>query len=84
MAHRLPDDFTADNTWGQGPARWERWPQHLPKAPMLVGGISALLVLLLGRKEEIYAKPERQDHCPPLRRHWIGGEPGYCPSVCRK
>src|SRR2546422_649823 len=35
-------------------------------------------------KEESYAKPECQDHYPSLRRHWTGGEPGYCTSVCRR
>jgi len=82
MAHRFPDDFAGDNTWGQWPARWERWLQHMPKAPMLVVVISALLVLLLWLATGIYTVgPGEQGMIrrfgkavavsgPGLRYHW--------------
>jgi modulator of FtsH protease HflK len=82
MAGRFPDDFAEDNTWGQWPTRWERWPQHLPKGPMLVAGISALLVLLLWLATGIYTVgPGEQGVIrrfgkevaitePGLRYHW--------------
>ena len=82
MAPRFPDDFAEDNTWGQWPTRWKRWPQHVPKAPLLVGGISALCVLLLWLATGIYTVgPGEQGVSrrfgkevavtgPGLRYHW--------------
>ena len=43
----FPGEFEGDEVLGQLAERWQNWQQRSPKAPFIVVGVAALIVLLI-------------------------------------